>query len=518
MMRTVGIFGVIVGLTLAAAPRAALAKDVKPPPELIASFARGGSTSLDGVRAFVNAIKPGGGAMITDQILDMGIAKMTGVAPLEGLDHNAAMYILYVDGGGTKGFAVVGKVSDPKQLPSGTATAVVQQNGWAVLGPANVIKKVSSYSFAALAPATAPAVPTVTIYTAAVTTRYKSEIETFRKLWIAQMQAQGSTMSGMAEGYIDGILSVASDSDRAILALDADQDGLTFDFALAPKPGSRLAKFVAAQHPSDYAMLGQLPASTPMMLFAGHFEAGPYRDGILDVMSAMYGAGGAKDLVAQIDAMMKASTGEMAFSMDVGGSHGMAITSLVGISDRKAADAAMGKLLDSIAKPRAVEVTGVPVTLQATPGTSQHDGVAIRGYDTTYDLAKLPEQKRKAMALVLGGSNVSHTAMAVMDKLAVFAIAGSGDAVAAAGTDIDVTRGKGSHYAPPKDVERMIDASRARKDSGLAVLDFGAFAAMMPTPSKLTGAMVMSIGFADGAAHMRMSMATATFKAAAKQP
>jgi hypothetical protein len=517
MMRSIGLVGVVVALTVAAAPRAAHAKDVKPPPELIASFARGDSHSFDGVRAFANAIKSGAGMALQPAMLDSVIASMTGVGSLDGIDHDAPLYVMYVDGGSVKGFAIAGKVADAKQLPTGTSTAVVTQNGWAVLGSGAVVKKVQAYAFAALAPAAPPTAPTLTLYTAAALARYYSEIEMMRKLMLAQMQAQGNAMGGLGEAYVDGLISVAGDSDKAVVTLDADQDGITVDFALVPKAGSRLAKFVGAQQPSDFALLSQLPAASPMMLFAGHFEAGPYHDGIVDVMSAMYGAGGAKDLVAQIEAIMKASTGDMAFTMDMGGAKGMVGASLVGVSDRKGVDAAIGKLLDAIAKPRSVDVAGTPVTLQATAG-GQHDGVAIKAYDTTYDLAKLPEAKRKAMSQLLGGSNVSHAAMAVMDKVAVFALAGSGDPVAAAGSQIDAARGKGTHYTPTKDVQRMLDASRARKDSGIGVIDFGALAAMMPQPQKLTGSMVMSIGFADGAGHLRMSMASATFKAAAKGP
>jgi hypothetical protein len=513
------LVGLIVGCVLSGAAGAAHAKDAKPPAELIVTFARGDSTSLDGMRAFIDAIKPGTGAMMSDAIIDMGIANVTGVAPLDGLDHGAAMYVLFVDGGNAKGFAVVGKVADASRLPSGGGTTVASANGWAVLGPAAVVKKVQAYAFAALATAPMPTAPTVTFYSASVLTRYHSQIETMRRLMLAQMQAQGNAMGGLAQAYVDGLFSVLADSDRAVVTLDADKDEITFDLALAPKAGSKLSSFVAVQLPSDYAMLGQLPASSPMLIAAGHFESGPYHQGLLDLMTTMYGANGSKDLVQMIDAIMKGSTGDVAFGMDMGGSKGMIATSLVGVSDHKAVDAAVGKLIDALAKARSVQMVGIPVTLQATAAAAQHDGVAIRGYDTTYDLSALPELKRKEMLKVLGGSNVSHAAMATFDKLAVFAIAGTGDAVAAAGSDIDAARGKGSRYKPTKEVQRALDASRARKDSAVMIMDFGAFAAMMPTPTKLTGAMVMTAGFADGTAHLRMSLASATFKAAVpKQP
>ena len=516
MMRTIGFVGLFVGLAAVAAPRVAAAKGVTPPPELIATIARGDSTSLDGLRGFFDAMKPGVGAMLNDQMIDMGVANVTGVAPLDGLDHNAGMYLLYVDGGGTRGWAVVGKVGDAKRLPSGGSTAVVTQGGWAVLGTGAVIKKVQAYAFAALAPAATPTAPTITLYSAAALARYHSQIEVMRKLMTAQLQAQGNGMSSMMEGYIDGMLSVAADSDRAVLTIDADKTNLAFDLSLVPVKGSKLARFIAAQKPSDYGMLAQLPASSPMIVLAGHFDAGPYHQGVLDVMSSMYGAGGAKYLVATIAAVMKASNGDVAFTMDMGGSAGMTAAYLIGTSDPKAVDAAFAKLIDALGKARTVDIAGTEATIKAAaPG--QHDGVTVRAYDTTYDLAKLDPVKRKAMERMLGGSDVSRAAMAAFDKLAVFAIAGSADPIAAAGVDIDTARGKGAHYAPTKDVERILAASRARKDSAVMLIDFATFGALMPQPTKLTGTMVMTTGFADGAAHLRLSMPIATFQAAARQ-
>jgi hypothetical protein len=86
------------------------------------------------------------------------------------------------------------------------------------------------------------------------------------------------------------------------------------------------------------------------------------------------------------------------------------------------------------------------------------------------------------------------------------------DAVAAAGRAIDAARGKGARYSAPAEVAAMLAASRARKDSVVFVMDFGAFAAMAQAPAaaKLKGAMVMTAGFADGSMHLRLGLPVAT--------
>ena len=102
--------------------KAAAAKGVKQPAELIATISLGDARTLDGVRAFADAIQPGMSAMLTDEMVRHQLAAIVEAKALDGLDLFAPRYVLVVDGGSdARGLVLVGKVSDPKAFARGAA-------------------------------------------------------------------------------------------------------------------------------------------------------------------------------------------------------------------------------------------------------------------------------------------------------------------------------------------------------------------------------------------------------------
>ncbi|HWU90055.1 MAG TPA: hypothetical protein VN253_22485, partial [Kofleriaceae bacterium] len=72
---------------------------------------------------------------------------------------------------------------------------------------------------------------------------------------------------------------------------------------------------------------------------------------------------------------------------------------------------------------------------------------------------------------------------------------------------IDAARGKGKRLAPPAPVADFLAASRTRKESVAMVMDLGALAGLG------TGrAVMMSLGFADKNAHLRITLPAATLR------
>src|SRR5262249_40884580 len=127
--------------------------------------------------------------------------------------------------------------------------------------------------------------------------------------------------------------------------------------------------------------------------------------------------------------------------------------------------------------------------------------------------------ERKAQMAKMAPNGVMRSVVATLDDLGLIAI--GPDSQASAERAIDAARGKAAHFTPTADVAALLAASRARKDSIAMVMDFGAMASMM---GKLTtiGAgshpLLMSFGFADGSAHMRITVPSATMRAMAPTP
>lgn len=487
----------------------AAAGGAAPPATLIGTVTLGPPTSLDGVRAFANAVQPGAGAAVSQQMIDMQGARMVGASSLEGLDASSPEYFLIVADKPIS-IAVIGKIADDKLLTADTAsTTVSRKGGWAVIGAKSAVAKVGPWALANLPSQPAPTAITATIYVPTLLARYKAELTKAR----ADMSAQIKTSPNpeMMQSFFDGFFGALAETAEVRVTVDASAADAALDVALVPRAGSRLGKFIATQHPSDYALLADLPDDPAMIVAAGHLENGPYRAGMLELMSEMYAHGLPKDLIASIDAIMKASTADMAMSMRFAPGKGMAMAQVFGLADKKAADAAFAKVFAAIGKSRTFSSMGFTATLTANPTPVDHDGVTLRSYDTTYDFSKAPADQRATMQAMLGAGGL-RTVYATFDTLGVSVLAPDGEAMA--GRTIDAARGKGRHYAPSKEIGDLLTASRDRKESFAAVLDFASFASVMGMPSttKLSGALLISAGFADQNAHLRFTLTASAAK------
>ncbi|HWU85977.1 MAG TPA: hypothetical protein VN253_01830, partial [Kofleriaceae bacterium] len=430
-MRVSSIVGCVLAAVAVAWSGPAAAQKVVQPPELLMSVGIGPNNTLDSLRAFANTMQPGIGMMLSGQMLRAQLAGMVGAAALDGLDDKATTYVLAVDGGpALKGAAVVGKVTDENLLAKSVGTAhVVKKNGWAVVGPKLVAEKVAPFAFGALAPQpTIAGPPVATIYTANLVQRYKADIEKVRQQLVSGFGSMDAPqIAGVMQSYFDGLISALSDSERAIVTFDITKDAAGIDLALVPKAGSRLGKLVALQQPSDYALLGKLPASPAPVVVAGRLDSGPYRTGMLEAVSQLYGQATPKDMVAALGAVMKAATGDFAMTMQMAGGQGMSVTQLFGVADAKTADRAIGALLDGFKTPRTSTQMGMTTTVTTNPKATVHDGVTLRGYDVVYDFSKAPQATRDVMEKMIPKSGLSARG-GTFDQLGVVALSDDGAA------------------------------------------------------------------------------------------
>lgn len=510
------VVGCLVGALAAlagSAPAAAQGKAAQPP-ELLMSVGIGPDNTLDSLRAYANTLQPGVGMMVTTAMLRHQIAGMVTATSLDGLDEKGTIYVLAVDGGpALKGAAVVGKIADDAKLTKGVAPAhLAKKNGWAVIGPKLVAEKVAPFAFGSLAGQQIAGAPVATIYTANLMVRYKTEIEDARKKLIGGLGAQGGgQMTGVMQTYFDGLLSALSDSERVIVTFDVTKDVAAADLAMVPKPGTRLAKVIALQQPSDYGLIAKLPATQAPALVAGRLDAGPYRAGMLEAMAQMYGPGA--PVANALGAILKAATGDFAMTMSMGGPKGMEMTQLFGVSDTKLATRAIGAMLDAFKKPQTVTTMGMTATYTTNAKPTTYDGVQLPGLDVTYDLSKATPEAKATMEKMIPKTGMTSR-VGLFDGLGVVTM--SADSSAGAAAAIDAVRGKGKRYTPTAQIGDFLAGARARKESVALVMDIGALTGALtgaPTGAGASGrAMMLSMGFADKRAHLRITLPAATIR------
>jgi hypothetical protein len=512
-VRTViGILGLVAACTRADAK----AKLDPPPAELLATAAIGPVTTLRNLQAYVEAIQPGAGAIFTDQVVRRGLAEMVGASSLDGLDPASWAYVLVAstEGAGAPAVALLGKVRDARTLAtSAGSTHVMLKGGWAVLGAKPLLERIGAYALAAIAAQPAPAAPTVTVYLPHVLARYKAEIGAFRTQLMASLpQATPGPMGQWMTSYFEGLGSLGSDIEKLVVTLDATPELGSIDVGLVPAPRSRLATFVTLQRPTDYALLDRLPATAPSVLLGGHLEAGPYSDGFMAMMAAMFGPAATKELLASLEAFRKAMTGDIAMAMRIAPGTGMAFTQLYGLSDPRAADQAVRSMLELFKAGRTLDTTNLSTTIKTSPDTTAYDGVTLRSYDTTFDLSKVPAAQRQTVeSLTPGGQQRSY--IATFDALGMLVAAPEG--LPEAKRSIDAARGKTARLVPGAVLGELLTASRARKDSLAMMLDLGAvIAAATGKPAATAQPVVVALGFADRNAHVRVALPAATLRAA----
>jgi len=469
------------------------AKTEPPPPNLIVDVARASSTSLDGVRAFVNAIQPGAGVMLDEARL---------LRPLDGMDLTKPMHVLIVDRGDERGIVVLAKIGDSKVVDSVQSKVTIERrNGWAVIGKQPFLRDVASYALSTLATAPAPAVPTAIVYLPRVLALHPKELE------LAREQFAGGTageMSELMKRYYDGLLSVARDTEelRVTLAASAEQIGL--DFAFVPKPKSRLATFIAAQHASDFGLLSKLPDGTASMFIAGRIALGPYHDAFVAAMGTLYRIPSG-DLTKELETIMNASTGEIAMAVQMS-TQGLAMTQLVALADPAAASAALGRVHDKIGAGMKLDLGQASAMFKAVTPPLEHDGVTLRRLDVAYDVQSAPAEQRQALSAMMPPGGVQHEAIGTFDKLLVFAM---GADTGAAARTIDAARGKGSHFSPTPQVSTLLDTARKAGDSVAMIFDLSTIVGFLRGTEGTPTPLLFSLGGAGGKFHLRM-VATAT--------
>jgi hypothetical protein len=454
------------------------------PTSVLAKITLGSPAGLDGVRTFASSIKPGAGAMLSTEFL---VTQATGMS-LDGLDTTGPVHVLYVDTPAAQGFAVVARVADPKLLPAGTAT----KNHWAIVGDKPLVRQVRRWAFATLDVTSVPPELVATIYPGAVLRRYKQDIAATRK---ASTIAAAGLPPGIMDSYWDMLLGFANDTEQLEIRVDVDTAVIGVDLAFVPKRRTRLARFVRLQKPSQFELLARLPASTSIMIGAGRLVFGPYRKGMLEMISQVYAELGGPKLAPAISTLLDAMSGDVAMAAAFDAKTGMALDALYALDDARRADAAIAKLIALVAKPTSFTLGEVTTTTQAVAGTTQHAGATIRAYDTT-TTGGPPNP--------LMPKGTSRSQLAVLDDVLVFVTDHSMPRA------IDAARGKGAHLEPTAAQTKLLDRARHRHDSFVFTMDLGALMKAMATPTQLPADsnLMFSLGFTGGAAHLYFALPT----------
>ncbi len=412
--------------------------------------------TLPGVAAWVDAIDPGAGTTMRDE-LDAELRP-------RAIDGTRSLHLVFVApplGDDEPDLVLVAATRDAAATSRKLDDEHVARtaNGWAVIGEPAVVDLAFAWATTVLVSAPAPTRAKATFYPAAIRARWGAEVK-------ARLESSGSPVESMARDFIVGLID---DTERVDAFADIEAGDVIAEIAIAPRAGSTFAAVLASQRPSTFTLLERLPLTSPSGTMAGHVELGPLARPVHDLVTSLIRAHVVESeevtrhLLGVIDVIGTHATGEYA---------GMTI-----ISDKAAINtlelrgaARLGASLELLVE--AVLAIPMPVGLRVdVVRMGPHGGVGVT-----------------VATMYFGEAAVASASWATWDETLAFAMTDPDGALTRAAIE-------GSRVPPkvPGNMARALADARARGDSLIATFD------VLPDGQQ---PLVLAFGVRDGAAYL----------------
>ncbi len=213
------------------------------------------NSQLTDIGLFMDAVYPGGGAMMSAQMVLQQVESMIGVVGIAGLDLNQAFFTLALDNNST---VLVAKVADAQALASslkGAQVAHIVHEGFVAVGTAESLAMVAPYALSNLVKQASLPQPTVSIHLENLL-KGKNGIS-LKAALIGEVGAEVGAILITAMEHMPLLqISVQSSQSEAIVSVTALVDG------------GQVKNFVTKQQPANFEKVTKI-GSGPWGIIAG---------------------------------------------------------------------------------------------------------------------------------------------------------------------------------------------------------------------------------------------------------
>lgn len=264
---------------------------------------------------------------------------------------------------------------------------------------------------------------------------------------------------------------------------------------LLVKRGSTLDRAFSAQRPSDFALVGKLPASRSSMVAGGRLDLTSFQSLLAAVMGPGTNAADAQELQSLLDDFSRIFTGDVAMSgsmVDVGRTD---LQYLAGVRDPDRAVEIYPRWYALFS--RMGLFGGSTKIARKTLAPEKYDGLGISRSQIDYDFSKLAGYK--------GPAHVTGTsAYAAFDNLLAMGVSTiGGDGLHAL---IDSARHGKNAYRPDGAARASLDAARAAHDSFWMWADLARLTPGASSPLPRGTGMTIGLGFGPARARMHLGL------------
>jgi hypothetical protein len=185
------------------------------------------------------------------------------------------------------GFAALVEVADAEtlaQVAKAAGFTVRTRDGFALIGPPVLMDAAEDFAFAHMR--ATPDHSELIIYPKLLEALVSDKAERDVSAWPAPPTALGMVLWSQFPILFDQGRAFVDQIDRVHLSLARDADSSDLFVHVYPQPGTALETFIAAQTPSDFALLGDIPGQGwPDYIIVGAVELGPARAPLIDVLA-----------------------------------------------------------------------------------------------------------------------------------------------------------------------------------------------------------------------------------------
>jgi hypothetical protein len=313
-------------------------------------------------------------------------------------------------------------------------------------------------------------------------------------------QPQGEAQQAlvrMSTALLDEVLVGVEQCEQLTVDVSAEHGLPELTLGLDVKRGSTLDHAFSGQRPSDFGLIGRMPATQAPFVAAGQLDLALFQSLVAAMIGVGANAADSQELKALLDDFSRVFTGELAMTGTIGEVGRTSFNYLAGVRDTARALELYPRWYALFSR---IGLLGGTTKITRKPiAPEKYDGLSVSRSEIDYDFSKLAGYK--------GPPHMTGTsAYAAFDGLLAMSVStldGNGNGFHAL---VDSAHRGQNTYRPDGSARTSLDAARAAHDSFWMWADLARMMPAAPSPLPRGTGLALGVGFGPARARLHMAL------------